>query len=210
MSHPFKDCPACPVEVRDLFAVAHNIIVRTPGIAEGDLKRAVENMQPIIDRHFADVEHSHPRAYQSPVTSAADAKDATVPDHSEREAANAGGLWTVTRLHDLGSIKDARGEVIAQTYYRDAKVLTDAHNAAIASHSPSTIAAGQEAANAKDAARMAFLHSPNKDAEGYEYGIAKVRFTPDGRVETFSWALSDSTDLDAAMAAAPSSEKGGA
>ncbi|WP_136420333.1 hypothetical protein [Herbaspirillum sp. ST 5-3] len=56
-----NECPACPVEVRDLFAVAHNIIVRMPSIAEGDLKRAVEKMQPLIDRHFANPEHSHPR-----------------------------------------------------------------------------------------------------------------------------------------------------
>jgi Lar family restriction alleviation protein len=40
--------------------------------------------------------------------------------------------WTVTRLHDMGSVKDACGELIAQTYYRDAKAFADAHNAALA------------------------------------------------------------------------------
>ena len=56
------ECPACPLEVRDLFAVAHNITVRTPTIGGGDLLRAVKNMQPLIDRHFANREHSHPSA----------------------------------------------------------------------------------------------------------------------------------------------------
>lgn len=55
-------CPACPLEVRDLFAVAHNVVVDMPGIADGDLKRAVKNMQPLIDRHFANRDHSHPPA----------------------------------------------------------------------------------------------------------------------------------------------------
>jgi hypothetical protein len=59
-------CPACPTEVRDLFAVAHNITVRMPNIAEGDLKRAVQNMQPLIDRHFANPDHSHPRGQKAP------------------------------------------------------------------------------------------------------------------------------------------------
>ena len=53
-------CPCCPIEVRDLHAVAHNLTVRSPGLANGDLKRAVENMQPLMDAHFADRAHSHP------------------------------------------------------------------------------------------------------------------------------------------------------
>lgn len=47
--------------------------------------------------------------------------------------------------------------------------------------------------------RMAFLHSPNRDAEGYEWGVAKVRFGSDGQPESFLWGASDHSDLDAAM-----------
>lgn len=53
-------CPCCPIEVRDLFAVAHNAAVRAPGIYGGELKRAVEKMKPLIDAHFESREHSHP------------------------------------------------------------------------------------------------------------------------------------------------------
>lgn len=48
--------------------------------------------------------------------------------------------------------------------------------------------------------RMTFLHSINKDADGYEYGIAKVKFSPSGQIESFLWSLSDNSDLDAAIA----------
>jgi hypothetical protein len=49
--------------------------------------------------------------------------------------------------------------------------------------------------------RMAFLHSTNKDADGYEFGIAKVKFDAAGKIESFLWGLGDSSDLDAAIAA---------
>lgn len=39
--------------------------------------------------------------------------------------------WSITRHHDLGAVHDARGELIAQTYFRDASALTSAHNAAV-------------------------------------------------------------------------------
>lgn len=49
--------------------------------------------------------------------------------------------------------------------------------------------------------RIAFLHSTNKDADGYEFGIAKVKFDASGKIESFLWGLGDNSDLDAAIAA---------
>lgn len=56
---------------------------------------------------------------------------------------------------------------------------------------------------ANERRRLEFLHSVNKDAEGYEYGIAKVKFSESGQIESFLWALSDGSDIDAALAAQP-------
>lgn len=53
-------CPCCPIEVRNLHAVAHNLTVRMPDIYGGDLKRAVDKMQPLMNAHSADRQHSHP------------------------------------------------------------------------------------------------------------------------------------------------------
>ena len=47
--------------------------------------------------------------------------------------------------------------------------------------------------------RIAFLHSTNKDADGYEFGIAKVKFDAAGKIESFLWGLGDNSDLDAAI-----------
>lgn len=55
-------------------------------------------------------------------------------------------------------------------------------------------------------ARLAFLHSTNKDADGWEYFVARVRWV-DGKPELL-WALSDHSDIDAAMAASTTTEKG--
>lgn len=55
-------CPCCPQAIRNLAAVAHNICVRMPNIYDGELKRAVEQVKPLIDAHFADREHSHGEA----------------------------------------------------------------------------------------------------------------------------------------------------
>ena len=49
--------------------------------------------------------------------------------------------------------------------------------------------------------RIAFLHSTNKDADGYEFGIAKVKFDATGKIESFLWGLGDNSDIDAAIAA---------
>jgi ssDNA-binding Zn-finger/Zn-ribbon topoisomerase 1 len=59
---PEAECPCCPMEVRNLHAVAHNIVVQPgrPGWLD-DLRRAVEMMQPLMDRHFASRAHSHPQ-----------------------------------------------------------------------------------------------------------------------------------------------------
>lgn len=69
---------------------------------------------------------------------------------------------------------------------------------------PLYLAAPTESAAApadQNAARLAFLHSVNKDSDGYEYGVAKVKFSPSGQIESFLWALSDHSDIDAAMLA---------
>jgi hypothetical protein len=52
-------CPCCPQAIRNLHAVAHNICTRTPHIHDGELKRAVDQVKPLMDAHFADPEHSH-------------------------------------------------------------------------------------------------------------------------------------------------------
>lgn len=56
-----KPCPVCPIEIRNLFAVAYNLTMGTgltPGRIE-DLRQAVLAVQPLIDSHFADRLHSH-------------------------------------------------------------------------------------------------------------------------------------------------------
>jgi hypothetical protein len=75
-----EKCPCCPIEVRDLHAVAHNLIVRSPGLADGDLKRAVEKMQPLMGAHFANRAHSHPEP-AAPTQAAQDS--APSPDGKE-------------------------------------------------------------------------------------------------------------------------------
>lgn len=60
-------------------------------------------------------------------------------------------------------------------------------------------ARGDEASNT---ARLAWLHTSNKDSEGYEYGVCKAKFDPAGKLESFLWTASDSSDVDAAMSAA--------
>jgi len=58
------ECPMCPVEIRNLAAVAHNFVVNVEKLGrQGDiaeLRRAVERVQPLSDRHFANRAHSHP------------------------------------------------------------------------------------------------------------------------------------------------------
>jgi len=46
--------------------------------------------------------------------------------------------------------------------------------------------------------RFEFLHSSNTDADGWEWGVARVRLAESGRVE-YLWGLSDHSDIDAAM-----------
>ncbi len=47
---------------------------------------------------------------------------------------------------------------------------------------------------------LEFLHSPNKDSEGFEWGIARVKF--DGDKTIALWTNQDHSDLDAAIDAA--------
>ncbi|HWW69681.1 MAG TPA: hypothetical protein VN089_07065 [Duganella sp.] len=54
---------------------------------------------------------------------------------------------------------------------------------------------------AKERARFEFLHSTNRDAEGWEWGVARVRVV-DGKVE-YLWGASDHSDIDAIVAAHP-------
>lgn len=48
-----------------------------------------------------------------------------------------------------------------------------------------------------DAERLAFLHTPNEDAEGYEFGIARVKYGAFGSIESCLWTASDHSDIDA-------------
>lgn len=60
-----KPCPACPQEVRNLYAVAHNFthVLRGTSMSNDttleDLERAVADMQLLIEAHFEDKRHSH-------------------------------------------------------------------------------------------------------------------------------------------------------
>lgn len=50
---PHEPCAFCPVEVRNLSAVAHNLCVRYPNDSRlDDLRRAVKSVEPLSDRHF--------------------------------------------------------------------------------------------------------------------------------------------------------------
>lgn len=73
---------------------------------------------------------------------------------------------------------------------------------------PATIAAGQEAANAKDAARLNFLDTNARFKMGWKVGMAPVGNLSVQSIITGGLPIREA--IDAAMAAAPSSEKGGA
>ena len=46
--------------------------------------------------------------------------------------------------------------------------------------------------------RLEWLHEGcDKDAEGYEWGVARVKFDEHGKVASFLWTDSDHKDLDA-------------
>jgi hypothetical protein len=62
-----NECPMCPMPMRNLHAVARNLLCRwddknrrhkVPEEIE-ELRRAVEMVQPYADAHFADRSHSH-------------------------------------------------------------------------------------------------------------------------------------------------------
>jgi len=52
-------CPFCPEEIRNLFAVAHNLVIGSRDTTIGDLANAVESCRSLADAHFADSMHSH-------------------------------------------------------------------------------------------------------------------------------------------------------
>lgn len=58
-----------------------------------------------------------------------------------------------------------------------------------------------------DAARFRWRHSNYHDANGYEYGYCKVRFKPNGEVDSMLWASDE--EIDAGMAADRSAGPGG-
>lgn len=53
---------------------------------------------------------------------------------------------------------------------------------------------------AKSLRRFEFLHSTNKDVDGWEWGVARVRVAAGGHVE-YLWGLSDHSDIDSAIVA---------
>lgn len=60
-----KPCPMCPIEIRNLHAVAHNYVNVQRGRSMSsdtsidDLERAVEAVKPLAEAHFADRMHSN-------------------------------------------------------------------------------------------------------------------------------------------------------
>jgi len=54
--------------------------------------------------------------------------------------------------------------------------------------------------------RFEFLHSTNVDAEGWEWGVARIRVNEFGEAE-YLWGLSDHSDIDAAAQLAQSADK---
>lgn len=59
----------------------------------------------------------------------------------------------------------------------------------------------------KERRRFEFLHSTNCDAEGWEWGVARIRVNEYGECE-YLWGVADHSDIDAAIAAAPQVSKG--
>jgi len=62
-----RPCPMCPTEIRNLSAVAHNLIAQLDrGASEckiqdtlQQLREAVKSVRPLSDTHFADKYHAH-------------------------------------------------------------------------------------------------------------------------------------------------------
>lgn len=64
------DCVACPVEVRDLYATAHNAVQAADAARAGrgewlrfyrkleELRTSVAKMKPVVEAHFADRGHA--------------------------------------------------------------------------------------------------------------------------------------------------------
>lgn len=137
----------------------------------------------------------------------------TVPDHSEREAANAGE-------HDKRDLEGAL-KMVAQS--RDILASALALSQERVEKLTATIAAAQEAANTKDAALSAWVEAETASREAIEAYNVAVRESdkhiwPGFDTNTEFDAMCKSKNkafhamralYDAAMAAAPSSEKGG-
>ena len=147
----------------------------------------------------------------------------TVPSNSEREAANAGGLpdaeiYTLRRLIECaeklnerprpmcrdcadenGTCPNSGLECDMPKLFADAKAL---HNKLVQGQSPATIAAGQEAANAKDAVnslhnQMAYIAS--YDPDELTGGDTKEGMRAASRLRAI--IIRARTAIDAAMAA---------
>lgn len=62
-----KPCPACPMEIRNLMAVVHNLgaaytssdLSKVFRYLEDDLPKAYELARPIMDHHFSDEKHCY-------------------------------------------------------------------------------------------------------------------------------------------------------
>lgn len=51
-------CPCCPLEIRNLFAVADGIANNSSDVTIEDLRRAVQAVHPLVLAHFADSMHA--------------------------------------------------------------------------------------------------------------------------------------------------------
>lgn len=49
----------------------------------------------------------------------------------------------------------------------------------------------------EDSERLAWLHKFNKDSEGYEYGVCRVKYDQYGKLVSCLWTASDHSDIDA-------------
>ncbi|QNK65880.1 hypothetical protein [Variovorax sp. PAMC26660] len=105
---------------------------------------------------------------------------------------------------------DEQEPVAAVIHYNGATLVagyhcSEWHPLPLAAPSAAIAAREQGAINT---ARLAWLHTANKDAEGYEYGVCKVKYDEAGKLVSCLWTAGDSSDVDAAMSAAdrPSKE----
>lgn len=136
-------CPACPVEVRGLYAVAFNLLnlrsdpdrwQRKIGERLGELENAVAKMTPIVEAHFADREHAglstsaglakdlNNMVHQNIVTQLREVRAQQKDDYARADAAEAACILLRGRLSNL------RAELLKQWVSNHAEHCTNVLN----------------------------------------------------------------------------------